>query len=82
MWKLILVEKQVVGAAERRELWSWKRVRDRGTHRRIDKNVFPKSLTCKMRGAKFYEFLQSVGWSLKSGILKVSKLDYDRASGN
>lgn len=38
-------EKQIVGAAEGRELWSWRKVRESGIHREMHKdNTFPKLL--------------------------------------
>lgn len=57
-------------AMDGRDPWSWRRVRDRGAHRRMHKeNISPKSLAENMRGVEFHKFLQSVGlkdWSFKS----------------
>ena len=35
--------------------------RERNSHRAHNKNVFPKALAWKMRGAEFPEFLQPAG---------------------
>ena len=56
------------GAAEGREPLSQKKVRDSGMHRDKHKNISPKPLAGKTRGAKFGEFLQPVGlkdWSFR-----------------
>ena len=54
-------EKQVIGAAERWESWSWRNVIERGMHRGVNKeNTSPKLLTEKTREVDFHEFLPSV----------------------
>lgn len=56
-----------MGATERWKLCSGKRVREE--HPGMHKDISPKPLAWKMRGAQFCEFLQSVG--LKAQTLKV-----------
>ena len=59
-----LEEKQITAAVEGREMRSQRRVRKRSTQR----NVSPKPLAWKIRGAEFRGFLQLVGlkaWSFK-----------------
>lgn len=52
---------------EGREPGSWRRVREKETHREIQKeNIFPKPLAWKTRGAEFHEFLQPVGFEAQS----------------
>lgn len=52
----------IIGTAEGRETWSWRKVRQSGAHRyKHKKNSSPKPLCGKMREAEFQEFLQPVG---------------------
>lgn len=62
-------EKLIPGAAEGRELWSQRKVRDREAYRLTHKeNISLKSSAGKMRGIDFCELLQTTGlkaWSCK-----------------
>lgn len=56
-------------AMDGRDPGSWRRVRDRGAHRRMYKeNISPEPLAREMRGADFQEFLQPASfedWNFK-----------------
>lgn len=59
MWRCGLREKQIVGAVEEREPWSWTKARESGKHREMHKeNNSPKPLARKTREAEFCEFLR------------------------
>ena len=50
-----------------------RKVRERGAHSGIDKkNVSPKALAGKIKGADFHELLQS--WGLKPRVVKSTSL--------
>ena len=62
MQRSSLGEKGIMGAAEGREPWSWRKERRSGTHKDMHKeNPSPEPLSGKMKEAEFYEFLKIVG---------------------
>ena len=61
MWRYSPGEKQIDAAAEEKEPWLQRRVRERSAYREMHKNNFPpKPLAWreKKKGANFHEFLQ------------------------
>ena len=75
-----------MGAAEGRECWSWRKVRESGVHRDMhEENTSPMPLAGKMRRAEFHDFFQLVrlkDWSLNSlGLAKIETQERCPISG-
>ena len=67
-------------APQGKEVRSWSRMRDRLAHRGTqEESKSPQQLAWKMRGAEFCD--SGNQWSLKPGVLKVSRVGWDRALG-
>ena len=67
--------RQISGAVEVREPWSWRKARESGTHKDKHKgSILPKPLAGKMRGADFICFCNQ--WSSKTGGLFIIFLIY------